>query len=102
MEPVVLDKFGFKNRLNRNIKLTVLHFQPTKVPIFETKQIIVLYKSHVAFKIINLSIQTLEEEFKALVFVKDELECGDIPMTFLPLMANQDSNSDAKKKNHDL
>ena len=42
------------------------------------------------------SIQNLIQEFKALVFGKDEVECRDMSelKALLPLLANQDSNSD--------
>ena len=46
----------------------------------------------------HLSIQTLIEEFKAVVLEKDELEYRDMSLqsTVLPLLAIQDSKSDAK------
>ena len=55
-------------------------------------------------KIISPSTQTITEKFKIVVFEVDELEYRDISIqkTFLPLLVNQDSNSEIEKILHDI
>ena len=52
------------------------------------------------FKILNLSIQTLIEEFKVVVIKKDISEYRDMCMfiTFLPLLTDHPSHSNAINK----
>ena len=55
-------------------------------------------------KIKFLSIQTLTEEFKAVVFEKTELEYRDNSkqIELLPLLVNQDSNFDLENLLHNI
>ena len=96
-KPVALENYEFEDRRNINIKWTLSHFRTIKIPIEGTQSEIAPSKKHL--KNISRSIQTLIEEFKSVVFEKDEPEYRDISiwLALLPLLVNQDYNYDVEK-----
>ena len=92
-QPVALEKFGLESR-QKNIICTSSHSRPVKNSIKGTKHVSIKDKSHLTSKSMKPLIETLVEEFKALVYTSDEMEDRDVSI-LETLLAKQDSHSDA-------
>ena len=68
------------------------------------RNILVEFSIHESSKRITPLIQTLKQEFKAVVFEKDELEYRSmsIRITLLNFLADQDSDSDVPTSFYDF
>ena len=95
----------FENRQNRNTNWTYSHIKSCSAyQHYNSRNAIKGCSISETTKTISPSIQTLIEEFKTIVFEKDDLGYPDFSIlkALLQLFVNQDSKSDVTEKFHDF
>ena len=97
LEPIATEIYEFESRQN---KITNRMFSFWTIQSeYKIRDCFILE----IFKNLSASTQTLIEEFKSVAFEKHELEKQDISwlIVILPLLVNQDSESDVMDRFHD-